>query len=95
MPKTYSWSNDLTDTKYSPSARTHCRERFERFFFSERVVAAATWAAMKAKTKIGNEEDDDEKADTSNIETKRCVSVNVGRARVLDRWNGQHGESGK
>jgi len=61
---------------------------------------------MKAKTKIDGdeseeEEDDkekgDEKANTSNSETRRCVTVsaNVGRARILDRWSGQRGESAK
>ena len=63
---------------------------------SERVAAAVVWAAMKVKIKIGmamklkkkttTEEKDNEKADTSNGKTRKCVtfSANVGRARVLD-----------
>jgi len=44
-----------------------------------------------------DEEKGDEKADTSNSETRRCVtvSVNVGRARILDRQSDQSGESDK
>jgi len=56
---------------------------------------------MKAKTKIGmgmkedDEEKGNEKADTSNSETRRCVTIsaNVGRAWILDRRSGQRGEN--
>jgi len=66
-----------------------------------RAAAAAAWAAMKAKTKIGHETEEDkekgdEKADTSNSET-RCSALSflpmLGAFGFL--IGGQRSESGK
>jgi len=56
---------------------------------NEKATAAVIWAAKSDMGMKTEEEDDEEKgnekADTSDAETRRCVSANVGRVRVLDR----------
>ncbi|EGI65643.1 hypothetical protein G5I_05866 [Acromyrmex echinatior] len=91
-------SNDLTDrhTADKVLADKALGRVFARNSTLSERTAAIVWTAMKAKTKIDmkpgdetkkedDEEKGDEKADTSDGETRRYVTVsaNVGRARAL------------
>ena len=104
----YSRSNDLTDRHaadkvLAKEARKRVTARDSAL--SERAAAAAVWAAMKAKTKIGMGMKSKKK--TRKKTTKKWILPTAkrggalpflptfGRARVLDWWSGQHGESGK
>ena len=91
-------SNNLTD-RHAVDKVLAEKARKRAFTANDSVLServAAVWASMKAKTKIGmnmKEEEDkeksDEKADTSNGET-RCVTVwlaQVGAASVAKAIN--------
>jgi len=104
----YSRSNDLTDRHADKvlADKALGRVTAKHSVLSERAAAAAVWAAMKAKIKIGMGMKSKKKTMrkkatkkwTSNSETRRTcviVSANVRRARILDRRSGQRGESGK
>jgi len=89
---------DTRRTRYSPIKRVTAKDSA----LNERDTAAAVWTAIKIKTKIGMKS---KKKMTSkkttkkrtNGETKWCVTVsnNIGRTRILDWRNDQHGESSK
>ena len=67
--------------------------------------AAAVWAAMKAKTKIGMGMKPKKKMTRKKVTKKRILPtmkrgdalpfLPIGRARILDRRSGQRGESSK
>jgi len=65
-----------------------------------RATTAAAWAAMKAKTKIGHETEEDEekgdeKADTSNSETRCSTLPFLPMLGAFGFLIGQRSESGK
>jgi len=102
----YSRSNDLTVEYKVLADKALGRVTARNSSLSERTVAATVWAAMKAKTKIGmgmksKKKMMRKKATKKRIlptaKRRRCVTVsaNVGRTWILDRRNGQRGESGK
>jgi len=73
------------------------RERFDFERESCRLGSDESQDQDKHEEEDDNKEKDNEKKGTSDGETKRRVtfSINVGRARILDWWRGQHSESGK
>jgi len=98
----YSHSNDLTerhviDKILAEKARKCIIARNSTL--GERTAAAAVWAAMKAKTKIGM----GMKKKTAKKTAKKRVFptakwwyiANVGRARIINRCSGRRGKGGQ
>ena len=85
----YSYDNDLAERQADDNILAD-KARKCRWFDSqrERVIAIAIWTALKAKTKIGFEnKEEEEQADTSDSETRRrpACSIVTRHSRVIAR----------